>query len=88
MHSEDHMNKILEASREAAQHIMDIGKQAGVCPHCFLIQTMAMVGHCLTDEHQSKPMSLDYVIYAMLQEYYEIVDARDEASIKDVSKFH
>ena len=88
MHSEDHINKILEASRDAAHKVMDTGKQAGVCPHCFLIGTMAMVARCLTDPNQESPMSLDYVIYSLLQDYYESEDAREQDSINSASSLH
>ena len=85
MHTDEEQRQILEAAKDAANNVMSVGKEAVVCPHCFLILTMALIAKCLNDPEQESPMDLDYVIYAMLQDYYDIEDARN---IKTTSKMH
>ena len=89
MHSEEEQTKILEAARDATQSVMRVGAEAGVCPHCFIIMSMAFMAKCLTDPNQESTMKLDYVIYAMLSDYYAIEDARDKHDdLKNVSRMH
>lgn len=91
MHDEETMNAIAEAARSAANAVMDVGQASDTCPPCTMIMTMAFIMKILTSPDGplgEKALDPDYVIYAMLDDYYGLTVEAEGKAINDTRKMH